>query len=159
MAMSVNKLLSRIVNPPDCSETKFSSKMDEIAFVHERTLGLSSDPLTIFSCVLAALSHDVGHRGLTNFDLAKEDPLLDKKFCGKSIAEQNSMDIAWSILLLPDFSNLRRCIFSTTAELRRFRSLLVNSLIATGTSLLHAAIATARDFPHREFIAIVSRHF
>lgn len=130
--MSVNKLLTRIVNP-DCAETTFSSKSDEVNFVHQRTLGLSSDPLTIFSCVLAALSHDVGHRGLTNFDLAKEDPLLDEKFHGKSIAEQNSIDVTWSILLQPNYAKLRRCIFGTSAELKRFRSLLVNSLIATGT--------------------------
>ena len=45
VTMSVTKLLSRIVAPTDHSETDES--------LHDHTYGITSDPLTQFSCVLS----------------------------------------------------------------------------------------------------------
>ena len=48
-----------------------------------------------------------------------------------SVAEQNSVDIAWELLNRHEFKLLRECIYSTQEELSRFRQLVVNSVMAT----------------------------
>jgi hypothetical protein len=63
--------------------------------------------------------------------LEKEDPQLAAAYKHKSTAEQNSIDLAWNALMDPGFENLRKCIYSTEAELDRFRKILVNSVMAT----------------------------
>ena len=52
-------------------------------------------------------------------------------FENKSIAEQNSLDIAWESLMDPSFAELRQCIYADEDELLRFRALLVNATLAT----------------------------
>jgi len=48
-----------------------------------------------------------------------------------SIAEQNSVDISWQLLMTSEYDALRACIYSSPSELRRFRQLVVNSVMAT----------------------------
>jgi hypothetical protein len=127
VTMSVSKLLSRIVAP---REEKGDEK-DQEALLHDHTYGITSDPLTQFAVVLSALIHDVDHRGVPNFLLIKEEQGLSNTYNGKSVAEQNSVDIAWATLMSPEYEELRSCIFADISELRRFRQLLVNSVIAT----------------------------
>jgi hypothetical protein len=81
--------------------------------------------------VFSALIHDVDHRGVPNFLLIKEEAGLNTTYNGKSVAEQNSVDIAWATLMSAEYEELRACIFGDISELRRFRQLLVNSIIAT----------------------------
>jgi hypothetical protein len=126
--MSVSKLLSRIV-APDVPEDQDGDDID--AALHDYTYGITSDPLTHFAVVLAALIHDVDHRGVPNHILAKEDPNLATVYRDKSIAEQNSVDLAWNALMDPSFAELRTCIYQSNDELQRFRKLLVNSVLAT----------------------------
>lgn len=124
VTMSVSKLLSRIVAP---KKNQFSGDGRDEAELHDHTYGITSDPLTQFAVVLSALIHDVDHRGVPNFVLASEDKTLASVYNGKSIAEQNSVDLAWNTLMSPEYDQLRECIFVDIAELRRFRQLLVNS--------------------------------
>ena len=49
----------------------------------------------------------------------------------KSVAEQNSVDLAWDLLMEPAYDSLRACIYKTQEELERFRHLVVNSVMAT----------------------------
>jgi hypothetical protein len=49
----------------------------------------------------------------------------------RSVAEQNSLDLAWTLLMEEEFRNLRGAIYSTEEELIRFRELVVNSVMAT----------------------------
>ena len=128
VTMSVSKLLSRIV-APDVPENDAEGDMDEV--IHDFSYGITSDPLTHFAVVLSALIHDVDHRGVPNFVLGKEDPNLAKVYMDKSIAEQNSIDLAWNALMDPAFEKLRRCIYTSKEELERFRKLLVNTVLAT----------------------------
>ena len=127
VTMSVSKLLSRIV-APDVPE---DGDADMDAALHDYTYGITSDPLTHFAVVLSALIHDVDHRGVPNFVLGQEDPNLAKVYQNKSIAEQNSIDLAWNALMDPAFADLRSCIYNNQPELQRFRSLLVNTVLAT----------------------------
>ena len=49
----------------------------------------------------------------------------------KSIAEQNSFDIAWDVLMQDCFEDLRRVIYADKEEFLRFRQILVNAVMAT----------------------------
>lgn len=99
--------------------------------LHQHTLAISSDPVAQFAVVFSALIHDVDHPGVPNGQLAVEEPEVATKYRNKSIAEQRSIDIAWDILMQPEFKNLRKCMFPTAQELRHFRQLIVNCVMAT----------------------------
>jgi hypothetical protein len=126
VTMSVTKLLSRIV-APDVEQLEDVNNRS----LHDHTYGITSDPLTRFAVVLAALIHDVDHSGVSNMQLVKEKTAEAKHYKGKSVAEQNSVDVAWDLLMEPAYENLRKQIYSTEAELTRFRQLVVNTVMAT----------------------------
>ena len=52
-------------------------------------------------------------------------------FGNSSIAEQNSVDLAWILLMDDNYSHLQRAIYRTEGELKRFRQLVVNIVLAT----------------------------
>jgi class 3 adenylate cyclase len=131
VTMSVVKLLSRIVAPVESSGEKKVSKRSMASSLHDHTYGITSDPLTQFACVFSALIHDVDHTGVPNAQLVKEQARLSVHYKGKSVAEQNSVDLAWDLLMDDDYSNLRAAIYNTEAEKKRFRQLVVNSVMAT----------------------------
>jgi len=60
-----------------------------------------------------------------------EQPDVAVKYRGQSLAEQQSIDIAWKLLMTPSYKKLRTCIFSTDAEKFRFRDHVVNNILAT----------------------------
>ena len=126
VTMSVVKLLSRIVAP----NMHFVGE-DAASVLHDQTYGITSDPLTQFTVVLSALIHDVDHPGVPNTQLSKEKTLLSAKYKNKSTAEQNSVDKTWVLLMEGNYENLRRTIYRTEAEFKRFRQLLVNTVMAT----------------------------
>jgi hypothetical protein len=126
VTMSVVKLLSRIVAP----NINFDGQ-DVAATLHDHTYGITSDPLTQFAVVLSALFHDVDHPGVSNSQLIKEKTPLAQFYKSKSVAEQNSVDLAWTLLMDAEFSNLRGAIYRTNAEFKRFRQLIVNTVMAT----------------------------
>jgi 3'5'-cyclic nucleotide phosphodiesterase len=95
--------------------------------LHDHTYGITSDPLTQFACVLSALIHDLDHPGVPNAQLIKEGVPLASFYKNQSVAEQNSVDIAWRMLMDPKYSSLRAVIYNDEYELNRFRQLIVNS--------------------------------
>merc|ERR1712183_453651 len=123
VGMSVAKLLSRIVAP--------DMDFDHHVQLHDHTYGITSDPLTQFACIFAALIHDVEHQGVPNTILVEEDNVIARKYNGRSIAEQNSVDIAWALFLEPQFDVLRDAVCATDEELDRLRKLIVNMVMAT----------------------------
>mmetsp|Transcript_34534 Transcript_34534/g.54014 ORF Transcript_34534/g.54014 Transcript_34534/m.54014 type:complete len:1188 (-) Transcript_34534:311-3874(-) len=129
VTMSVSKLLSRIVAPDEVLNQDDNSNL--ASNLHDHTYGITSDPLTHFAVVLSALIHDTDHLGVSNFQLIKEDHKLAKFFKAKSIAEQNSIVVAWDRLMSPHFIELRRTIYGDPSELDRFRQIVVNNVLAT----------------------------
>jgi len=123
VGMSVAKLLSRIVAP--------DIDLEHHEQLHDHTYGITSDPLTQFACVFSALIHDADHPGVPNSQLVKEGTEMAHIYEGKSIAEQNSINIAWSILLESKYNQLRKAICKTQSEASRFRQLVVNAVCAT----------------------------
>ena len=53
------------------------------------------------------------------------------KYKNKSIAEQNSVDIAWELFMDENLRGLRETICPEYTELRRFRQIIVSSVLAT----------------------------
>jgi class 3 adenylate cyclase len=131
VTMSVSKLLSRIVAADITPEQKEEGQGAILADMHDRTYGITSDPVVQFAVVFSALIHDVDHRGLPNFLLVEEDPALASMYANRSVAEQNSVDLAWDKLMQPEFAALRRYIYTSTSELKRFRQTAVNIVMAT----------------------------
>jgi hypothetical protein len=128
--MSVVKLFSRIV-APDLEDIGDKYSNDEARALHDTTYGIASDPWTQLAVMLSALVHDVDHPGVPNSQLVKEGVPLASVYNDKSIAEQNSVDIAWELLMREEFKELRRLIYTTEGEFRRFRQLMVNTVLAT----------------------------
>jgi hypothetical protein len=123
--LSVVKLLKRIFAPTQNEENTDDEAM------HDYTFGITSDPLTQFSVVLSALVHDIDHSGVPNSRLSQEQERLAQIYHGKSIAEQNSVDIAWGLLMDERFDALRMVIYSTVEDLKRFRQMMVHTVLAT----------------------------
>jgi hypothetical protein len=123
VVMSVNKLLCRIV-APDIENANNKN-------LHDHTYGITCDPLTWFAVIFAALIHDVDHTGVSNAQLVKEGANIAALYQNKSVAEQNSFDLAWDLLMEPVYKNLRKSIYVTSGEFKRFRQLVVNSVMAT----------------------------
>eukprot|EP00934_Nitzschia_sp_Nitz4_P002947 Nitzschia sp. Nitz4//scaffold18_size181773//144983//147205//NITZ4_001936-RA/size181773-processed-gene-0.66-mRNA-1//-1//CDS//3329540074//2937//frame0 len=124
VAMSVTKLLSRVVTPT-------SDSNDVVEDMHEYTFGITSDPLAQFAVAFAALIHDVDHSGVPNSTLVREQTADARRYKNQSVAEQNSVDVAWQFLALNSYAELRACIYSNEEEFHRFRQLVVNAVMAT----------------------------
>ena len=132
VTMSVVKLLSRIITADSLMEQQKDKQAgDALSLLHDFTFGITSDPLTQFACVFAALIHDVDHVGVPNTQLVKEKSHLAEIYKNKSVAEQNSVDLSWSLFMDAEFECLRQVICPTADEMKRFRQLVVNSVMAT----------------------------
>ena len=125
---SVTKLLSRVDSSFEGTSGMANSRG---GMVNQFTYWLASDPLVQFACAFAAMIHDVDHRGVPNAQLVKEKSKLAIRYKNKSVAEQNSLDLSWGLLMEPRFGALRACIYTTQEELDRFRQLVVNTVMAT----------------------------
>ena len=128
VAMSVTKLLSRIVAPSDMD---FADNTQATAKLHDHTYGITSDPLTQFACVFSALIHDAHHPGVSNATLVAEGNTLINVYGGKSLAEQHSVDLAWNLLMSREYQPLVAILCEDDSELSRLRQLVVNSVMAT----------------------------
>ena len=122
VTMSTHKLLKRVVAPNDDEDD------DEL---NEYTYGLTSNPITQFSLIFCALIHDVDHAGVSNFQLIQEDSPIARLYEHRSVAEQNSIDISWDLLMDPSYSDLRKAIYKNEEELSHFRQIVVNIVLAT----------------------------
>jgi 3'5'-cyclic nucleotide phosphodiesterase len=134
VTMSVVKLLSRIIAPEKVIDDLLQSQEAPsrlASSLHDHTYGITSDPLTQFACLFSSLIHDVDHTGVPNTQLVKENVNLSQHYNGRSVAEQNSIDVAWQLLMRSDFRNLRNAICETESEMKRFRQLVINSVMAT----------------------------
>lgn len=129
VTMSVRKMLGRVVSPENPIHN--GQQVDLRLSSDDRTYGITSDKMAQFASVFAALIHDVDHQGVPNFVLAQEDEAMKTRYKGRSLAEQNSVELAWEALMGPAFVDLRACIYTNKDELCRFRELIVNTVMAT----------------------------
>ncbi len=128
VTMAVSKFIKRIV-----STTSEEAQIDNnnLATLYDYTHSIHSDPLTVLAILFSALVHDADHRGVSNMQLGIEEPEMASIYRNKSIAEQNSLDIAWDLLMSDHFAALQACIFASEEDLKRFRQVLVSVVLAT----------------------------
>lgn len=131
VTQSVIKLLGRIVAPEAIDYDNLTYRKKEDAVLHFYTYGITSDPLTQFAAAFSALIHDLDHKGVPNATLVKEQTDEAIRYKNKSVAEQNSVDLAWELLMKPEYVDLRACIYNSRKEFQRFRQLVVNAVMAT----------------------------
>uniref|UniRef100_A0A7S4QHH6 Guanylate cyclase domain-containing protein n=1 Tax=Ditylum brightwellii TaxID=49249 RepID=A0A7S4QHH6_9STRA len=140
VTMSANKLMNKVCSPMLFNGNKKNEKKEnkggnttkaQEADFFFSTYGIGLDPLAQFAIVFAALIHDVDHTGIPNFELIKENADLGSQYKNRTVAEQNSIHIALSILMEPKFENLRLCIYTDEESKQRFRQLLINVVVAT----------------------------
>eukprot|EP00980_Cylindrotheca_fusiformis_P018348 scaffold5995_cov113-Cylindrotheca_fusiformis.AAC.4 len=130
---SVKKLLTRIVKLGEgngLNERREQANDVNLVELAGHSYGITSDPLTQFAVVFSAIIHDVDHPGVPNAQLVKEQT-RNAQIYKKSVAEQNSVELAWDMLMSDEYSSLRACIYQTESDLRRFRQLVVNTVMAT----------------------------
>jgi 3'5'-cyclic nucleotide phosphodiesterase len=120
--LAVVKLLGRIVSPEGVNEGEQK---------HDHTFGITSDPMINFATAFATIIHDVGHPGVPNSVLVSEGHELAIRYHDRSVSEQNSVDLAFGILLGDKFTALRETIYQTPEEFTRFRKLVVHNVMAT----------------------------
>lgn len=128
-----SKLLKRIVSP-EMSDNELAKMKDNkrlASHLHAYTHGINSDPMTMFAILFSAIIHDVDHPGVSNKQFSEEHPLIGERYRHKSVAEQNSLDVAWDVLMDSRFRELREYVFETATELARFRQIVVNTVLAT----------------------------
>jgi 3'5'-cyclic nucleotide phosphodiesterase len=73
----------------------------------------------------------MGHPGVPNAQLVKEECQLAKQYKNECPAEQNSVNMGWNLLMDDKYKDFRAAIYQTDEELIRFRQLIVNSVMAT----------------------------
>ena len=97
--LAVNKLLRRIVSPELSADQlngfEHASENKLAAHLHDCTYGINSDPLTMLAMTFSALIHDVDHRGVSNMQLAVEEPEMANKYEKKSIA--GTFHLLWHV--------------------------------------------------------------
>jgi class 3 adenylate cyclase len=132
VTQSITKLISRVVTADEIDyEDMTYKKKGAPRELHDYSYGITSDPLIEFSCTLSALIHDVDHPGIPNARLIQEGADMAVHYKNKSMAEQNSVELAWELLMEPQYRELRKVIYTSQSELNRFRQLIVNSVMAT----------------------------
>jgi len=127
VAMSVRKLLSRILKPLQ----KSGGKVSRQSAILQSTYSLTSDPMIQFAVYFSALVHDAEHPGVANGTLCEEHDSMAVMFGNKSCAEQNSVVVAWDLFMCDNLSELRSYMFLDDDQLKRFRQLVVNAVMAT----------------------------
>eukprot|EP00980_Cylindrotheca_fusiformis_P018549 scaffold6142_cov116-Cylindrotheca_fusiformis.AAC.6 len=132
---SVKKLLTRIVKVGEANglaafRNETQQADNNLVDLAGHCFGITTDPLAQFAVVFSAVIHDVDHPGVPNAQLVKEKT-RNAEIYKKSVAEQNSVELAWDMLMSDEYSALRACIYQTESDLQRFRQLVVNTVLAT----------------------------
>jgi hypothetical protein len=122
--ISSNKLMDLILQSQSTDSLKTSSTK----------LRFDEDPLMHLALLFAALIHDVDHQGVPNQQLVIENDPLALQYNDRSVAEQQSLSIAFTELLKEKYDELRNIMFPFTFSgdgYRRFRGAVANLVLAT----------------------------
>ena len=70
-------------------------------------------------------------QGVSNNQLVKEKDQVAVVYHGKSPAENHSINLAWTTLMLPEYKDLVKCLCPTASEKARLKKLVINAVLAT----------------------------
>ena len=136
VTMSVSKLLGRVAKLEDQDAARPSKRKNYVK-------DISSCALTQFAVVLSAIIHDLDHTGVPNATLVEEGDALAVKYHNTSVAENNSIELAWRIFVKEEYRDFRSCIADIGNGLEQFRLLLENIVLAT--DICDRDLKAARD--------------
>ena len=127
-AMSIMKFLSSLSLTAKPEMAKEENDPDiRITYIHL----VLSDPMVQFSMIFSALIHGVAHPGLSNRQLVRQNAPAAKRYKGKNVTEQCSIDMAWELFMDPGYNELRAVIFRKPSDILEFRKLIINAVLAT----------------------------
>ena len=95
------------------------------------TFGLASNPLYLVALLFAALIHDVGHTGVSNFQRAKDEQDMAESYQDSSIHEHHSLSLAFDELLKDEYEELRQVMFTESSQFEMFRQLVFEAVLST----------------------------
>jgi len=125
--MSTHKLMLQINESYKAQHHQEEGSSNDLAYLGR----ISTNPVCHFALVLSALVHDVDHTGVSNMDLIRNRDEMAELYENRSIAEQNSMDIAWELLMDSTYAELQQVLCQSKQELSLLRQLTVNCIMAT----------------------------
>ena len=96
---------------------------------HNNTLINRFNNLELFTLLLSAFVHDVGHNGTSNDFLVKTADPLAIKYNDQSVLENYHISIAWNSLLINENN-----FIEDMEDPQKFRSLLIKLILATDNS-------------------------
>lgn len=135
LTMSVAKILSRISSTENQdSQRAYNSTWCSSHSEQDPSYGLATDAVTQFACLFAALIRNVGHLGVPNEVLVKQNSFLVNQYNHHCITEQNALDQSWGLLQDKRFARLANTIYSNKKEMLRFRQIVVNCVIAMNST-------------------------
>jgi hypothetical protein len=102
VVMTAAAFVNRIIDP-EIVDTDEKDSVHAAKELHQRTFGISSDPLSQFTIVLVSLILDIDHPGLPNSKLVSLMTPSAIMYKNKSVSQQNSIDVAWTVLMDDDF--------------------------------------------------------
>jgi len=70
-------------------------------------------------------------QGVSNNQLVKEKDHVAVMYHGKSPAENHSINLAWTTLMLPEYKDLVKCLCPTASVKDRLKKLVINAVLAT----------------------------
>ena len=73
----------------------------------------------------------------------KEGAGVATTYHNQSVAEQNSVDLAWNLLMNKEYADLRHTIYGNAEEFKRFRQLVVNCVMST--DIMDASMKVLRN--------------
>ena len=71
-----------------------------------------------------------------NSQLVKENSPVAQKYNNKSVSEQNSVDLAWDLMMRPEYEQLRNCMCYNEDEFVRFRQVRPFNTLVTASIFL-----------------------
>jgi hypothetical protein len=98
------------------------------------TFGIATEPFLRFAMLFSALVHDVEHKGVPNTTLVEEEDELAILHNDISVAEQNSLQVTFSTLNLPEFALLKSAIMPTKDIRKKFRKQVIDIVLVTDIS-------------------------
>ncbi|CAB9511817.1 Receptor-type guanylate cyclase gcy [Seminavis robusta] len=136
VVLSANNLLGQIITPDQGGFQKLETNANGGSKIsrefHDRTYGISCDPLMHFAAVQAAMIHDVAHLGVTNKQLMKINKEMAARYDGKSIAEQHSLVLSMHVFANDKYKDLREMLLANDPEeTKRYYKFMISSVLAT----------------------------
>eukprot|EP00956_Cyclotella_meneghiniana_P041111 scaffold215099_cov69-Cyclotella_meneghiniana.AAC.2 len=90
-----------------------------------------NDTFTKFCFVFAAIIHDVDHQGVPNATLVQENDPIALQYDGKSVAEKNSIKVAFRMLNEAEFGEFCSVVFGSPDDRLHMHHMVTNLVIST----------------------------